>query len=94
MTRVDLNDKRKFSFFATAFLRKEKNEMPTLNFSSWFLSSPSFSTFAVYFLLCVEKITHNKKLAKPPTTKELNPTRKTKTRAKNFSLYTYNQNVL
>ncbi|PKP51519.1 MAG: hypothetical protein CVT95_00680 [Bacteroidetes bacterium HGW-Bacteroidetes-12] len=37
------------------------------------MSSPSFSTFAVYFLLCVEKNTHNKKLTKPPTAKELNP---------------------
>ncbi len=50
-----------------------KKELPSLNFLSRFLSSPSFSTFAVYFLLCVEKNTHNKKLAKPPTAKELNP---------------------
>ncbi|MCL4817234.1 MAG: hypothetical protein KJZ56_11380 [Flavobacteriales bacterium] len=88
MTRVDLKEKRKFSFFATALLKrkKDKKEMPTLNFSSRFLSNASFSTFAVYFLLCVEKITHNKKLAKPPTAKELNPSRKTKTRAKKFCL--------
>jgi len=72
------------------FLKRTKNkkELPPLNFLSRFLSSPSFSTFAVYFLLCVEKNTHNKKLAKPPTAKELNPTRKTKTRAKKFCLPT------
>jgi hypothetical protein len=88
MTRVDLKEKRKFSFFATALLKrkKDKKEMPSLNFSSRFLSNASFSTFAVYFLLCVEKITHNKKLAKPPTAKELNPALKTKTRAKKFCL--------
>lgn len=88
MTRVDLKEKRKFSFFATALLKmkKDKKEMPSLNFSSRFLSNASFSTFAVYFLLCVEKITHNKKLAKPPTAKELNPSRKTKTRAKKICL--------
>ena len=85
MTRVDLKEKRKFSFFATALLKRKK-EKPSLNFSSRFLSNASFSTFAVYFLLCVEKITHNKKLAKPPTAKELNPSRKTKTRAKKFYL--------
>ena len=60
--------------------------MPTLNFLSRFLSSASFSTFAVYFLLCVEKITHYKKLAAPPTAKELDPSRKTKIRAKKFIL--------
>ncbi len=88
MTRVDLKEKRKFSFFATALLKKKKNkkEIPTLNFSSRFLASASFSTFAVYFLLCVEKISHNKKLATPSTAKELNPARKTKTRAKKFCL--------
>lgn len=88
MTRVGLKEKRKFSFFATVLLKrkKDKKEIPTLNFSSRFLSSASFSTFAVYFLLCVEKITHNKKLATPPTAKELNPTHKTKTRAKKFCL--------
>jgi hypothetical protein len=62
--------------------------LPSLNFLTRFLSSASFSTFAVYFLLCVEKITHNKKLAKPPTAKELNPTHKIKTRAKKFLLLT------
>ncbi|PJA05421.1 MAG: hypothetical protein COX71_06810 [Flavobacteriales bacterium CG_4_10_14_0_2_um_filter_35_18] len=38
------------------FLKRTKNkkELPPLNFLSRFLSSPSFSTFAVYFLLCVE----------------------------------------
>lgn len=72
--------------FAPPHFEKIKKELPTLNFLSRFLSSASFSTFAVYFLLCVEKITHNKKLAKPPTAKELNPTHKTKTRAKKFSL--------
>jgi hypothetical protein len=70
------------------FLKGTKNKLPTLNFSSRFLSNASFSTFAVYFLLCVEKITHNKKLAKPPTAKELNPSLKTKTRAKKFCLPT------
>jgi len=90
MTRVDLKEKRKFSFFPTALLKrkKDKKELPSLNFLSRFLSSASFSTFAVYFLLCVEKITHNKKLAKPPTAKELNPARKTKTPAKKFCLPT------
>jgi len=73
-------------FFAPPHFKKEKKEMPPLNFLSRFLSSASFSTFAVYFLLCVKKITHNKKLAKSPTAKELNPARKTKTRAKKFFL--------
>ena len=68
------------------FLKGTKNKLPTLNFSSRFLSNASFSTFAVYFLLCVEKITHNKKLATPPTAKELKPTHKAKTRAKKFCL--------
>jgi poly-gamma-glutamate capsule biosynthesis protein CapA/YwtB (metallophosphatase superfamily) len=62
--------------------------MPTFNFLILFLSSASFSTFAVYFLLFVVKITHNKKLAKSPTAKELNPALKTKTRAKKFSPHT------
>jgi hypothetical protein len=73
-------------FFPPTHFLKRKKETPTLNFLSRFLSSASFSTFAVYFLLCVEKITHNKKLAKPPTAKELNPSHKTKTRAKKFCL--------
>ncbi|HET6244807.1 MAG: hypothetical protein H0V01_10630 [Bacteroidetes bacterium] len=72
--------------FAPPHFKKEKKGLPPLNFLSRFLSTASFSTFAVYFLLCVEKITHNKKLAKPPTTKELNPAHKTKTRAKKFCL--------
>lgn len=72
--------------FAPPHCEKREKELPTLNFLSRFLSSASFSTFAVYFLLCVEKITHNKKLAKPPTAKELNSARKTKTRAKKFPL--------
>ncbi len=76
--------KSKFCFVATAPVCKEK--LPPLNFLSWFLSSASFSTFAVYFLVCVRKNTHTKKLAAPPTAKELNPARKTKTHAKKFSL--------
>lgn len=72
--------------FAPPHFEKRKKELPPLNFLSRFLSSASFSTFAVYFLLCVEKITHNKKLAAPPTAKELNPALKTKTRAKKFIL--------
>jgi hypothetical protein len=73
-------------FAPTHFLKMEKqNKISPLNFLSRFLSPASFSTFAVYFLLCVEKITHNKKLAAPPTAKELNPARKTKTCAKKIS---------
>ena len=71
--------------FAPPHLKRTKNKLPSLNFSSRFLPYPAFSTFAVYFLFCVEKITHNKKLATPPTAKELNPSRKTKTRAKNLT---------
>jgi len=78
--------RKKDLIFAPPHFKKEKKELPPLNFLSRFLSSASFSTFAVYFLLCVEKITHNKKLAKPPTAKELNPSRKTKTHAKKFFL--------
>ncbi|MBA3986317.1 MAG: hypothetical protein H0X63_07060 [Flavobacteriales bacterium] len=80
--------KRKFSFFANALLKrkKDKKELPSLNFLSGFLSPASFSTFAAYIFLCVRKITHKKILATPPAAKELNPSRKTKTPAKKLCL--------
>lgn len=80
------NRKRKFSFFAIALFKngKNKKELPVLNFLSQFLCPASFSTFAAYTFLCVKKYTHKKSLATPPEAKELNPARKTKTRAKKF----------
>lgn len=52
--------KRKFSFFATALLKNKKNkkELPPLNFLSGFLSLPSFSTFASRAFLFVGKFTN------------------------------------
>lgn len=74
--------KRKFSFFADILLK----ENPMLNFLSGFLSSAPFSTFASRAFLFVEKITNKSRTPFGKLAKELNPPRKAKTPAKNFSL--------
>jgi len=60
--------------------------MPSLNFLSRFLSSASFSTFASRAFLFVEKNTNKNCTPFGKLAKELNPARKTKTRAKKFFL--------
>lgn len=75
------NRKRKFTFFALTLFKKKKNkkELPPLNFSSRFLSHAPFSTFANRASWFVGKFA-----------KELKPTRKAKSRAKKPALYTKN----
>ncbi|WKZ76160.1 MAG: hypothetical protein QY303_04525 [Vicingaceae bacterium] len=68
--------------------KKDKKELPPLNFLSWFLSSASSSTFASRAFLFVEKITNKSRTPFGKLAKELNPAHKTKTPAKKFCLPT------
>lgn len=88
------NRKRKFTFFALTLFKKKKNkkELPPLNFSSRFLSPSSFSTFASRAVLFVEKFTNKTCTPFGKLAKELNPSRQTKTSAKKNS-FTSNKSV-
>lgn len=80
------NRKRKFTFFAIALLKKEKNkEMPTLNFLSGFLPSPSLTTFASRAFFAVRKHTAKSRTPFGKLAKEVSPAPQTKTPAKKFS---------
>ncbi|HPW67330.1 MAG TPA: hypothetical protein PLS84_09685, partial [Salinivirgaceae bacterium] len=72
--------------FAPPAKRKNKRTNPALNFLSGFLSLASFSTFASRAFLFVEKITNKNCTGYAKLAKELNPSRKTKTRAKKFAI--------
>lgn len=78
--------RKKDLIFAPPHLKKRKKELPALNFLSRFLSIASFSTFASRAFLFVEKNTNKSRTPFGKLAKELNPARKTKTRAKKFSL--------